>query len=127
MKQNAKNITKHYLIFFLGLLLNSFGVAFVTKGLLGTSPIASIPYSLSLIITQLSLGNWTIIFSILLILIQIILLKKETNKLEIFLYQSSRRYRITENRDVRINSEPSSLFSYKCFYHICIFNYDSSS
>ena len=85
MKQNEKNIAKHYLIFSLGLLLNSFGVAFVTKGSLGTSPIASIPYSLSLIITQLSLGNWTIIFSILLIVIQIILLKKETNKLEIFL------------------------------------------
>lgn len=69
----------------MGLLLNSFGVGLVIKGLLGTSPIASIPYSLSLIITELSLGNWTIIFSLILIVIQVILLKKETKKFEIFL------------------------------------------
>lgn len=57
----------------------------VTKGLLGTSPIAAIPYSLSLIIPSLSLGNWTILFSLLLILIQIISLRKDANKLEIIL------------------------------------------
>lgn len=63
----AKNRYRQTLYnFFLGLLLNSFGVDLVTKGLLGTSPIASIPYSLSLIITELSLGNWTIIFGELL-------------------------------------------------------------
>lgn len=85
MKQNRKGIVKRYAIFFLGLLLNSFGVGLVTKGLLGTSPIAAIPYSLSLIIPDLSLGNWTIVFSIVLIVIQVILLKRETKKLEIFL------------------------------------------
>lgn len=85
MKQNKKETVKRYAIFFLGLLLNSFGVGLVTKGLLGTSPIAAIPYSLSLIIPRLSLGNWTIVFSIVLIVIQIILLKKDAKKFEIFL------------------------------------------
>lgn len=83
MKQ--KSMLKRYIIFFFGLMLNSFGVALVTKGSLGTSPIAAIPYSLSLIIPRLSLGNWTILFSFGLILIQIILLRKNANKLEIFL------------------------------------------
>lgn len=83
MKQ--ENILKRYLLFFIGLLLNAFGVAVVTKGLLGTSPIASIPYSLSLIIPRFSLGNWTIIFSLLLIGIQLVLLKREAKRLEIIL------------------------------------------
>lgn len=48
-------------MFFVGLLFNAFGVAFVTKAALGTSPIAAIPYSLSMIIPKLTLGNWTII------------------------------------------------------------------
>lgn len=60
-----KDLVKRYLIFFLGSLLNSFGMAVVTKGMLGTSPIVSVPYSLSLIIPRASLGNWTIAFSLL--------------------------------------------------------------
>ena len=82
MKQHY---VRRYLIFIVGLLLNSFGVAFVTKAALGTSPIAAIPYSLSLIIPKLSLGNWTIIFSLFLIVIQIILLRKKAKKIELLL------------------------------------------
>lgn len=85
MKESTKNLGKRYCIFFFGLLFNAFGVGVVTKGALGTSPIASIPYSLSLILPHLSLGNWTILFSLLLIVIQIILLKKEMKKVEILL------------------------------------------
>ena len=76
---------RRYLIFLIGLLLNSFGVAFVTKATLGASPIAAIPYSLSLIIPKLSLGNWTIIFSLLLLIIQAILLRKDTKKIELLI------------------------------------------
>ena len=46
-----KVLVKRYFIFFWGLILNSFGVAFVTNVNLGTSPIAAIPYSLSMIIS----------------------------------------------------------------------------
>lgn len=80
-----KEIVKRYIIFILGLFLNSFGVAFVTKAQLGTSPIASIPYSISLILTNLSMGNWVIIFNILLIVIQFAIQRKEANKIEIIL------------------------------------------
>ncbi|MDU2065261.1 MAG: DUF6198 family protein [Sporomusaceae bacterium] len=82
---NKKNLVKRYIIFIFGLFFNAFGVAFVTKAALGASPIAAIPYSLSLIIPKLSLGNWTILFNILLVLIQLIILRKAANKLELLL------------------------------------------
>lgn len=58
-----------------GLFINALGVSLVTKASLGTSPISSIPYVLSLKF-PLTLGNFTIIFSILLILLQILILRK---------------------------------------------------
>ena len=64
-----------YLFCAAGLILISFGVALTTKAGLGTSPISAIPYSLSLIIPELSMGTWLILFSIALVLIEIILLK----------------------------------------------------
>ena len=61
---------RRYIIFFFGLIFVSFGIAFTTKAMLGTSPISSIPYSLSLVLPQLSLGKWTILFNFLLIILQ---------------------------------------------------------
>lgn len=70
-----KNKLKRYLLFLVGLFINALGVSLVTKASLGTSPISSIPYVLSLNF-PLTLGNFTIIFSILLILLQILILRK---------------------------------------------------
>ena len=64
-----------YLFCAAGLILISFGVALTTKAGLGTSPISSIPCTLSLILPGLSMGTWLILFSIALVLIEIILLK----------------------------------------------------
>lgn len=69
------NKLKRYLIFLVGLFINALGVSLVTKASLGTSPISSIPYVLSLNF-PLTLGNFTIIFSIFLIVLQIIILRK---------------------------------------------------
>lgn len=69
------NKLKRYLLFLVGLFINALGVSLVTKASLGTSPISSIPYVLSLHF-PLTLGNFTIIFSILLILLQILILRK---------------------------------------------------
>ena len=41
-------LIKRYFFFILGLIINSFGVAFITKSALGTSQISSIPYVLIL-------------------------------------------------------------------------------
>lgn len=72
---NKKELLIRYAVFILGLFINSLGVALITKADLGTSPISSIPFTLSLTFTP-TLGQFTIIFSLLLILIQIILERK---------------------------------------------------
>lgn len=82
-KKQNNHIVKRYIIFILGLFVNSLGVALITKANLGTSPISSIPYVLSLNYV-FTLGNFTIFFSILLIALQLILLGKNF-KLEHFL------------------------------------------
>lgn len=66
---------KRYVIFLIGLFINSLGVSLITKADLGTSPISSIPYVLSLNF-PMTLGQFTIIFSILLIIIQLFILRK---------------------------------------------------
>lgn len=68
-----QNKVKRYLVFLLGLFVNSLGVALITKADLGTSPISSIPYVLSLSF-PFSLGQFTIFFSILLIVLQLVIL-----------------------------------------------------
>ena len=43
-----KHLAPRYGFFVLGVAINSFGVAFITKSALGTSQISSVPYVLSL-------------------------------------------------------------------------------
>ena len=89
--RSKKEYAKRYALFFVGLIVTSFGIAFVTKMQLGTSPISAIPYSLSLIVPSVTMGNWTIIFSTILILLQFVIevcLIIYINKLTVFLSQS---------------------------------------
>ncbi len=72
-----------YIVFVIGIGINSFGIAFITKGALGTSQISSVPYVLSLQFGQLSFGMWTFIFNMLFIVIQILLLKKRFRLIQI--------------------------------------------
>ena len=54
---------KRYLYFFLGVIINSFGVAFITKSALGTSQISSVPYVLSLTCPALMSASITLIMN----------------------------------------------------------------
>ena len=82
---SLRELIQRYIIFALGLAITSLGIAFSTKSCLGTSPISAIPYALSLALPKLTIGNWTIIFSVLLIIIQIFILKKKVKKIELAL------------------------------------------
>ncbi len=73
MRKNE--IVERYIIFIVGLFINSLGVSMITKADLGTSPISSIPYVLSLHY-PMTLGQFTILFSIFLIILQFIILRK---------------------------------------------------
>lgn len=72
----VKEMIKRYIVFILGLFISSLGVSFITKANLGTSPISSIPYVLSLQF-PMTIGEFTIIFSLLLIALQILILRKD--------------------------------------------------
>lgn len=66
---------KRYLVFLFGLFISSFGVSLITKANLGTSPISAIPYVLSLNF-PFTLGQFTIAFSLFLILLQLLILRR---------------------------------------------------
>lgn len=66
---------KRYMIFIIGLFINALGVSIITKADLGTSPISAIPYVLSLKF-PFTLGQLTVIFSLLLVILQLIILRK---------------------------------------------------
>lgn len=71
-QMNPLKQVKKYMLFSLGVYVSSFGVCFITKAGLGTSPISSIPYVLSLGFKP-TLGQFTIGFNILLICLQIVM------------------------------------------------------
>lgn len=76
---SKKELIRRYVFFLLGLFVNSLGISLITKANLGTSPISSIPYPLSLGF-PLSLGMFTMIFSMLLMVIQLVILRKRFSK-----------------------------------------------
>ena len=76
---SKKELIRRYVFFLLGLFVNSLGISLITKANLGTSPISSIPYTLSLGF-PLSLGMFTMIFSMLLMVIQLVILRKRFSK-----------------------------------------------
>lgn len=57
----------------------SIGIAFSVKSNLGVSPVSSIPYTITLI-TGLEMGKATIVFHIFLIILQILILRKDFDK-----------------------------------------------
>ncbi len=67
---------RRYCLLLIGLMINGLGVALITKANLGTSPISSIPYVLSLGFTP-TIGIFTFVFNALLVAAQIILLRKK--------------------------------------------------
>ena len=64
-----------WVLFVAGLFVMAFGVAFSIKANLGTSPISSLPYTLS-VITPLTVGTATIAMHCVLIALQILILRK---------------------------------------------------
>ena len=83
--ESDKNIIGRYMLFLLGLFIASMGVAFSTKAGLGTSPVASVPYSISLVCTVFTLGGWLNLLSVLQITVQVLLLGKKCKPVEIII------------------------------------------
>ena len=75
-------ILKRYLLLLIGLSIMAFGVAFSIKASLGTSPISSVPYVVSLF-TPLTVGTATITMHGVFILLQILILRKNYHPIQL--------------------------------------------
>lgn len=82
MSRTLSSQVKRYLLLAVGLTIMAFGVAFSIKAGLGTSPISSLPYVLSLF-TPLTVGTATIAMHITLILLQILLLRRRYDPIQL--------------------------------------------
>lgn len=69
-EKTAWEMTRRYGIFACSVLIISLGVSLAVKAALGVSPIAALPYTVSLIFTDLSVGTWNAIWNFLLIAAQ---------------------------------------------------------
>lgn len=74
---NKKELVKRYILFIIGLFFAGVGVAFTKHGELGVSPISSVANVMSLKFDFLTIGSWLIIWNCVLIVGQIIILRKE--------------------------------------------------
>ncbi|MDE7122369.1 MAG: YitT family protein, partial [Oscillospiraceae bacterium] len=82
-KISKKELLKRYLLFIISLFFSALGVAFSKHAELGVSPISSVANVLSCQFTALSLGTWLIIWNCILILGQIVLLRKNFNIIQL--------------------------------------------
>lgn len=75
--RTSKNeILKRYILLVISLFFSALGVAFTKRGELGVSPISSVANVMSSKFSSLTLGSWLIIWNCVLILGQILLLRK---------------------------------------------------
>lgn len=76
-KRFGAETARRYVLFMISLFFSALGVAFTKKGELGVSPISSVANVLSIRFDALSLGNWLIVWNCVLILGQIVILRKK--------------------------------------------------
>lgn len=72
---SKKELFRRYVLFFFSVLVNAFGIALITKALLGTTPISSVPYVLSLF-TPPTIGQYTIYMNLAFILFEMMLMTR---------------------------------------------------
>ncbi|MCI7804867.1 MAG: DUF6198 family protein [Oscillospiraceae bacterium] len=74
---SKKEIIKRYVLFIISLFFAALGVAITKRGELGVSPISSVANVLSCKFSALSMGTWLIIWNCVLIVGQVIILRKK--------------------------------------------------
>lgn len=71
-----KHLKTRIAVYFIGLFVMTIGIALSVKSNLGVSPVSSIPYTMTCV-WGIEMGKATILFHIVLVLIQILLLRKK--------------------------------------------------
>lgn len=80
LKHNLCNTVLRYILFLLGIFTISLGIAFSTCSSLGTTPLASLPFTLSLGF-DFTMGNFMMLLNLACFIGQVILLRKQFPKL----------------------------------------------
>lgn len=75
MRKNNRIVVR-FLAYILGLFIMTAGISISVKSNLGVSPVSSIPYTITCVF-GIEMGNATILFHIVLVILQIILLRKD--------------------------------------------------
>ena len=83
MKKSKSEIIKRYILFIISLFFSGLGIAFTKCGELGVSPISSMANVVSFKFTFLSFGMWLTITNLLLLVGQIVLLRKNFNLIQL--------------------------------------------
>ncbi|MDO5783840.1 MAG: DUF6198 family protein [Eubacteriales bacterium] len=82
-KRSTSETAKRYLLCITGLFFAALGVAVTKLGSLGVSPISSVANIMSLNFPQLSLGNWLIIWNCVMILGQVVILRRKFQMIQL--------------------------------------------
>ncbi len=83
MEMSKNEVMKRYVLFVISLFFAAIGVAFTKHGELGVSPISSVANVMSCRYTVFSLGTWLIIWNCVLIIGQVVLLRKEFKPIQL--------------------------------------------
>ncbi len=70
IKQSPSERARRFLVFALCLVCMGFGVACMVKSALGVSPISSLPYTFSILLPFLTVGGWTALLNLFMIVAQ---------------------------------------------------------
>lgn len=103
---------KKGIVYFLGLFILAIGIGFSVKSNLGVSPVSTIPYAITLI-WGIEMGQATILFYIVLVLLQAIILKKDfkvKNLLQIIVAIAFGYFTTFSNNLMSFIPEPSNYF-----------------
>lgn len=78
----GKELVERYAVFLLGVYFMSWGIAFSVNAGLGTSPISSVPAAFSKL-NIYTVGELTVLLNVVMIVLQIVLLKKDFQKIQL--------------------------------------------
>lgn len=113
---SKKELSKRYILFTISLFFSALGVAFTKQGELGVSPISSVANVLSCKFTAISMGTWLIIWNCVLILGQILILRRKFQPVQLlqvplsFLFGWFTDFGMWFTEFIPVNSYPMQLF-----------------
>lgn len=78
----SMSLKERYLIFLIGVIIQSSGIALITRSTLGSPPISSAPF-VGTLLTHFTLGELTFLFNVLMLIGQIALLRRRFKRIQI--------------------------------------------